>query len=227
MPTRDTGPFGVVVLAAGGSSRMGRAKGLLPFLGRTLVEHAARVALASGASEVVVVIGAEAPAMRARLAGLPVRIVHNDAWAEGMGGSLRAGIAALSTGVASAVVALADQPRMAPAHLRALAAHLETEGVPIVASLYDGVLGAPCAFARGEFPRLLALSGDVGARHLIRSGDAPVATLAFAGANFDVDTPAEYAALIAAAPADAPSEGVGTPDDPRGPPTGALVPSPN
>ena len=209
--------FGVVLLAAGGSSRLGRAKQLLPYLGRTLVEHAARTALASGAAEVVVVVGAESAAVREALRGLRVRIVQNDAWAEGMGGSIARGVAALGEEIDAAVVALGDQPRITPAHLRTLAERVRESGKPIVASSYDGVLGAPCAFDRSEFARLRALSGDVGARHLVRSGEEPVEAVVFAGANLDVDTPEDVRLLVPEAE-DAPSEAHEEPDDARAPP---------
>lgn len=207
-------PFGVVVLAAGGSSRFGRPKQLLPYLGRTLVEHAVRTALASGAAEVVVVVGAEGPEIRKRLQGLRVRIVTNEAWTEGMGGSIARGVAALSDAVDSTVIALADQPRITPDHLRALAEQTQTKA--IVASSYDGILGAPCAFARGQFPRLLALKGEEGARHLIRSGN--VAVIEFAAANIDVDTPNDYQALVPEAEAAAPADPIRDPNATRGPP---------
>lgn len=207
-------PFGVVVLAAGGSSRFGRPKQLLPYLGRTLVEHAVRTALASGAAEVVVVVGAEGPEIRRRLQGLRVRIVTNEAWAEGMGGSIAKGVAALGDGIDSTVIALADQPRITPEHLRALAIRAGTE--PIVASSYDGIVGAPCAFGRSQFSRLLALKGEEGARHLIRSSD--VAVIEFAAANVDVDTPSDYHALVPEAEAAAPSEPIRDPNATRGPP---------
>lgn len=213
-------PFGVVVLAAGGSSRLGRPKQLLPYLGRTLVEHAARTALASGAAEVVVVVGAEASAVRVALRGLRVRIVVNEAWAEGMGGSIARGVAALGDGIEAAAVALGDQPRITPAHLRTLADRTFQTGKPIVASTYGGVMGAPCAFARSEFPRLLTLTGDVGARGLVRSGEEPVETVEFAGANVDVDTPDDVRRLIPALDEEASTETRHEPHAARVPPAG-------
>ena len=214
--------FGVVLLAAGGSSRMGRTKGLLPYLGRTLIAHAARTALASGAAEVVVVLGADADALRRELAGLRVRIVVNAGWTEGMGSSLRLGIGALAPDLDGAVVALGDQPRVTPAHLRALAEGLAD--APVVASSYDGVLGAPCAFARAEFARLLKAEGDAGMRAFVRSGEEPVATIAFAAANADVDTPESYQDLVSSAASEDATEIVGEEGSGRAPPV-ALSPS--
>lgn len=211
--------FAVVVLAAGGSARLGRPKQLLPYLGRTLVEHAVRTALASGASQVVVVVGAEADAVRERLKGLKVKIIHNRDWAEGMGGSIRSGVAALDDSIQSVVVALADQPRITPNHLRTLATCLEEVGVPIAASSYDGVVGAPCAFARSEFPKLLALEGDAGARALIRAAGANIETVRFDGANVDIDTPEDYQAIEPEWDSDPLEEASKDPHEARGPPS--------
>lgn len=210
-------PFGVVVLAAGDSSRLGRPKQLLPYLGQTLVEHAARTALASGAAEVVVVVGAEHEAVRERLRDLPVRVVRNRDWAEGMGSSIRCGVAALGQGVEAAVIALCDQPRVTPHLLRSLAERLFETGCPIVASSYDGVVGAPCAFERARFSELLELRGDVGARALIR-GSERVETVAFSGGNVDVDTPDDYRKLIPDPETGTPRDGVREPRDARAPP---------
>src|SRR4051812_45945036 len=112
---RPSQNFGVVVLAAGGSARLGRPKQLLPYLGQTLVEHAVRTAIASGAAQVVVVVGADAEAVRKTLSGLRLRIVENPEWQSGMASSIRCGISALDPGLSSAVIALADQPRITPA----------------------------------------------------------------------------------------------------------------
>lgn len=206
--------FGVVVLAAGGSGRMGRAKQLLPYLGRTLVEHAVRTALASGANEVVVVVGAEAAQIRERLRGLRVQIVENREWAEGMGGSISLGVGALGDSVERVVVALGDQPRVTPQHLRALG----LAGGAIVASSYDGLLGAPCAFAQSEFPSLLALTGDQGARAILRRDPERVEVVVFEDANVDIDTPEDIRFLVPPVLADEVPEPPLDTNEARGPP---------
>ena len=170
---------------------MGKSKQLLPYLGRTLVEHAALTALASGAAEVVVVIGAEADAVRSALGSLAAKIVFNEVWAKGMGGSIRVGVQALGP-VDSAVICLADQPKITADHIRSLAQRQLETGCEVVASSYDGVLGAPCAFSRALFPKLLSLAGDAGARSLIRESSEVVEVVEFTGGSFDIDTPEDY-----------------------------------
>jgi len=189
--------FAVVLLAAGGSSRFGSPKQLLPYLGRTLIEHAADVAIASGAAEIIVVLGSEAITIQARLQDLPVRIVTNPNWQEGLGSSIRRGIAAVGAETQSVVIALADQPHVTPAHLRALGESAEDPDQPIAASSYGTTLGAPCAFHRSQFPGLQALKGDEGARALLRAGTVAVTAVPFPRATQDIDTPTDYAALVA------------------------------
>src|SRR5665213_1410174 len=87
--------FGCVVLAAGASTLMGTPKQLLEFEGRALVVRAAEAALASPAWPVVVVLGAHAETIRPALARLPVLVVENPAWSEGMASSIRAGVTTL------------------------------------------------------------------------------------------------------------------------------------
>jgi molybdenum cofactor cytidylyltransferase len=195
IPTLEKGArrFAAVVLAAGGSVSRGGTCPLTPYLGRTLVEHAARTALDSGACEVVVVAGEHATEIRRRLRRLPVRVVENREWREGISSSIRAGVAGLTSEPAAAIVCLCDQPKITADHLRALGERaLAGDGArsgptPIVASSYDGILGAPAAFAASMFPDLLALRGRAGARDLIRGAHAQVEAIHFADANEGVD----------------------------------------
>ena len=178
---------GVVILAAGASTRLGRAKQLIPFRGKTLIQWSVDAAIGAGAAEVIVVIGAGGDTVREVLAGSSVRLIDNPDWAEGMGSSIRYGVSALTEGIECVVVALCDQPMMTSAHLRALAdRHFET-GAPIVASTYDGVKGAPSAFGATVFPSLRRLQGDAGARDLIRHATVPVEVVPFLGGHLDVD----------------------------------------
>jgi molybdenum cofactor cytidylyltransferase len=184
-----------VVLAAGGSSRMGRPKQLLPFAGTSLVRHAARVALNAGCDPVCIVIGANADAVRPELDGFPVSLVSNPEWEAGPGTSVRAGVAALAADVDAVVFLLCDQPLVTAEHVRNLAtAHADT-GLPIVASGYSGTAGVPALFARACFAEVLAVASDAGAKRVIACDPARVAVVPFPPAAADVDMPADYEQL--------------------------------
>ena len=109
-----------VVLAAGGSTRLGRPKQLLTRDGETLVHRAARLALESGAARVLVVVGAHADEVRAAVAALPVECLANPAWSSGMASSLRLAAEALASHDGATLLLVCDQPALEVAHLHAL-----------------------------------------------------------------------------------------------------------
>jgi molybdenum cofactor cytidylyltransferase len=186
-----------VILAAGGASRMGRPKQLLDWGGRPLVRVAAEQALASRLDAALAVVGAASAEVTAALAGLPLRIVPCPDYASGQSASLRTGIGALGPEVAAALVLLADQPFVTAAIIDRLIAEWRANAAPIVAPVYRGVRGNPVLFARALFPELLAVTGDRGARQVIASDPARVATVPFEDDRplADIDTPEEYERL--------------------------------
>jgi molybdenum cofactor cytidylyltransferase len=195
---RETFRFGVMILAAGASTRMGAPKQLLELAGRPLVVHAAEAALASSAWPVVVVLGAHAEKIRPALARLPVLVAENPAWAEGMAASIRAGMTTLrqfSQQLDAALVALCDQPAFSAEVIAQLIATQRTTGRSIVAARYGGHAGAPALFLREHFPALAALTGEEGARALLNGDPGGVATVDLPGLALDLDTPADYASL--------------------------------
>jgi len=194
------GRYGVVLLAAGGSTRMGSPKQLLDYHGKPLLRHAAEVALASDPSRVIVVLGSRAAELRPALAGLPVRIVENPDWEGGMGTSIRAGIeAAEKEALDGVTLGLGDQPLVTAEILdRLVRTHLES-GRPIVASEYAGTVGVPVFFAREYFPHLRALKPAQGCKGVILAHTGNAVRLACPEAEVDVDTPADYERLEAQA----------------------------
>jgi len=195
MPPANPG-IGIVLLAAGGSSRMGTPKQLLPLGGKTLVRRAAETALATEADPVVVVTGAEAERVREELAGLNVWIVENQDWREGMGTSIREGVAALAqTEVEAALITLCDQPLISSADLSKLISVSRSHGGTIVAP-YDEVLGAPVLFPRQWFALLQSLRGDQGPRHLLMSNASVVRWVSLDAAAVDIDTREAYAQIL-------------------------------
>jgi molybdenum cofactor cytidylyltransferase len=182
-----------VVLAAGLARRMGQAKLLLPVGGRPIVRHAVDGVRAAGLDPVLVVTGPAPAPIETALAGLGVRIVINPAPEAGQAGSVRAGIAALPGTVDAVLIALGDQPALAPTIVPALLAAHRASGRPIVAPRYLDGPGNPVLFDRAIFPELLALQGDQGARPIIDRDPTRVEWVALdMPMPEDVDTPADY-----------------------------------
>jgi CTP:molybdopterin cytidylyltransferase MocA len=179
-----------VLLAAGGSRRLGRPKQLLTWDGETLVRRAARAALAAGVDELIVVVGAERAAVAAALAGLALRLVENESWPEGIGGSIAAGVRAASG--AAVLLLLADQPGVDAPLLTELIAGMRA-GHERVACGYAGVVGVPALFsAPSDLAALRELSGDRGARELLRRVDRPVLSIPAERARHDIDDEADW-----------------------------------
>jgi molybdenum cofactor cytidylyltransferase len=196
MPEADPRAFrlGAIVLAAGGSSRMGGTKQLLRIGGVSLVARAAEAALASGAAPVAVVLGADSEKVGLELAGLPILAVLNPEWATGIASSIRSGLAALlgaQPALDAVAVAPCDQPALSGEIIARLAGVHRSTG-RISAARYGGRNGAPAVFGREHFGALSQLSGDEGARRLLNSDSAAVATLDYPSLGADLDTPADY-----------------------------------
>jgi molybdenum cofactor cytidylyltransferase len=180
----------ILVLAAGGSARMGSAKQLLPLGGQSLLRRAATVAVATGCRPAAVVLGRDADAMRAELAGLDVTLVDNPDWKLGMGTSIRAGMAAvLSPDIAGVVVTLCDQPHVDAAAVATLLDAFHRTG-RTVAARYAGTVGVPAVFGRSMFDALLSLDPAAGAKRLLMGPD--VVPVDLPAAAVDVDTPEDY-----------------------------------
>ena len=138
--------------------------------------------------------------VEAALAGLPVRLVHNPDFADGLGGSVKAGIAAVPASVDGAVICLGDMPQVDAALIdRLIAAFAPERGALAAVPTIDGKRGNPVLWSRRFFPELMAIEGDVGARNLIaRYGEAVIEVpVSGKGAFTDVDTQETLAGLRA------------------------------
>jgi molybdenum cofactor cytidylyltransferase len=183
-----------VVLAAGTSQRLGRPKQLLVHGGRTLLRRAVDAALAGGCRPVLVVLGAGADALRPEVAATGAEVVLHERWARGLGSSVGAGVraAARACPAVGAVVLLAsDQPRLAPAVVRALRERWEAGDARIVACRYGGTVGVPALFDRALFGELLALDGPLGAKPVLQAHAGELVALDWPEGAIDVDTPAD------------------------------------
>jgi molybdenum cofactor cytidylyltransferase len=193
-----TNNIGVIILAAGASSRFGSPKQLLNYAGKTLLQHTVQVAIDSVARPVILVLGANEELIKTTIQNTGVDKVINKEWKEGMASSVRCGIKQLlqidplTTG---AVIMLCDQPYVNAALVNDLVAAHEKNTKRIVASSYSGTLGAPTFFHKNIFPELLQLKGDVGAKAIIRQHVNDVDVVVFPKGNVDIDTVSDYSGL--------------------------------
>lgn len=194
---------GLILLAAGESSRMGSAKQLLDYRGKPLVRHGAETALASGCHPVIVVLGARASEIEPALNGLAVETVLNSRWREGMGTSIQAGLGKLGERSLGAILALADQPLVTAEILRGLLGEHRSTGRAIVAASYSGTVGVPVFFARSQFGNLLALRPAEGCKRVILEHRDQAAAVDCPEAAADVDTLDDYRRLIQQLPTSA------------------------
>jgi molybdenum cofactor cytidylyltransferase len=190
-----------IVLAAGRSSRMGGPNKLLAEIaGRPLVRIVVDEVLASHARPVIVVTGHQRERVETALAGLPITFVHNPQFADGLGTSLRTGIAALPAAADGAIVCLGDMPQVDAALIdRLIGAFDPDKAALVVVPTIDGKRGNPVVWSRRFFPDLMAVEGDVGARYLINRYTEAVVEVPLTGtaALTDVDTPEALQAVKA------------------------------
>lgn len=177
--------FGAIILAAGASTRLGYPKQTILFQGETLLDRAIRITRSAGARESVVVLGAHASEIRKACQLADCSVVENEQWMNGMGTSIRRGIASLH-GMEGTLILTCDMPAVTTAHLRALAA----TGM-VAASRYGNKTGVPAFFPQMSFASLSQLEDSQGASRLLWG--ATIVPLP--GGEFDVDTPSDVDAL--------------------------------
>ncbi|PDT02539.1 molybdopterin-guanine dinucleotide biosynthesis protein MobA [Rhizobium chutanense] len=190
----------IVILAAGKASRMGKGgkhKLLAEFDGVPLVRRCALTALGSDAACVIVVTGHRRPEIEAALGGLPLALVDNPDYADGMASSLIAGLSSKGAdGTDGILVMLADMPGISIAHLNALiSAFRSAGGKAVVRAVSCGEPGNPVVLPRSLDHAILRLEGDVGARGIIATSGLPVLDVDVGdAAHLDVDTPDDISA---------------------------------
>ena len=191
--------IGLIILAAGASTRMGCPKQLLKYHDQSLIHHTVNIAAASVCQPIVVVLGAYAERIKPEIKSFPVIIALNRDWSNGMSTSIRVGIETLlilSPQLEAIVLMLCDQPLVTTPLINQLVATYQRTKQPIVASQYGEVVGIPALFESQFFPYLLNLQGDRGARQVIKQSLPMVVRVPFPAGAFDIDTPTDYARLI-------------------------------
>ncbi|MBS1102157.1 nucleotidyltransferase family protein [Gluconobacter sp. Dm-62] len=190
-------PHSALLLAAGGSTRLGRPKQLLTINGEPLVRHVAQLLLATKPERLVIVTGGASTEICHALAGLDVILVQNKDWKTGMASSLRCGHRALGQNAMPLLIAGTDQPCLTLSHLRA---QLEQEDSnrDIVTAYGEEGRGIPVLLTLATQLRLDGLRGDTGLRQLWKSAETAPAFVQAPELGFDIDTPEELATAVRA-----------------------------
>ncbi len=155
---------GGVILAAGGSKRLGRPKQGLTWQGKPFVTHIALQALAAGLAPLKVVLGADQALVRDAIGELPVDLIENQDWEEGQSTSMKAGLKALPANCDGVVFLLGDQPQVTAVLIRKLVERRAQKRSPIIAPRVGHRRGNPVLFGQETFKALLEVEGDQGGR---------------------------------------------------------------
>lgn len=189
---------GVIILAAGASSRLGHPKQLVEFKGKTLLQHIIDIANSFDFDTQVLVLGANADEIIAKTNLKNFEVVINENWEEGMSTSIGNGLSAslkFDNKLEQVLILLADQPFVSWENIDQLIKLQLEKDVQATFSEYADDVGVPAIFSREVFPQLKALKGDQGAKKLIYDEKFEFRTLKFEKGNFDVDTAADVELL--------------------------------
>ncbi|MEU7775530.1 nucleotidyltransferase family protein [Micromonospora taraxaci] len=183
-----------LVLAAGASTRLGEAKQLLPYRGRTLLDATLDLARSCGFDQLLVTLGGAAAAIRDQVDLTGCQIVENPAFSTGCGSSVSTAARAVHPRADALVLLLGDQPGVRVADVRRVAAAT----TPLAVCRYANGLGHPFRFDQKVLPELYDLHGDKAVWKLLHSGRHPVTEVPADGpVPVDVDTRADYERLLA------------------------------
>jgi molybdenum cofactor cytidylyltransferase len=189
---------GLIILAAGASTRLGRPKQNVVFKGKTLLRHAVDAGIESTCEPVIVVLGASSNLIGPPLTGLPVHLVENENWPDGMASSIHTGmhvLKRLSPEADNVIIMLCDQPFADAALLDQLVEQKANIDKNIVACAYNGTVGPPALFDSIYFDALLLLKGHEGAKKLLLKHADDVLAIPFPLGAIDVDTVADMKRL--------------------------------
>jgi molybdenum cofactor cytidylyltransferase len=190
--------IGVVILAAGASTRLGKPKQLLKFKCKSLLQNSIDAAVHSDADSTIIVLGANAEQISNEIDRSGITILVNKEWEEGMASSVRNGLNELlfiSPATDAVIFVVCDQPHVSSDLINDLINTQKQTGKPIVTCNYGETIGPPALFYKSLFDELMKLKGDAGARKIIQHHSDQVATVLFEKGKIDIDTEADYNAL--------------------------------
>ena len=194
----DDKQYGIVILAAGKSLRLGKPKQLLSFEGESLIRRIAGIAL-QVSKQVIVVTGAENQKVEEELQQLPVIIAYNENFNEGIASSIRTGVQMVLKKfreVEGVIFLVCDQPYISASLLKHFITEYEKSNKIVAACIYNDSIGTPVLFDKQYFPSLLQLKGDSGAKKIIHENLENVITINFLGGAIDIDTHEDYRLVL-------------------------------
>ncbi len=174
--------YGIILLAAGQSARLGKPKQLLNYKGKTLLEHSLQVAIETELQPIVTVLGSSADLLKKSIEQFSTKVVINEQWSEGMASSIRCGMEELikiTPTIAGVIIMVCDQPYVTAKLLTDLIEKYKYSLKPIIASSYKNNIGTPALFDKTIFALLLSLKGDSGAKKIMKSNPDWVETVSF------------------------------------------------
>jgi len=190
---------GIIILAAGNSSRLGQPKQLLAYQGKTLLEIVTDAARQSSANPIIVVLGSHAEDILKEVNLAGIHHIVNDSWEKGMSSSIALGLIEalkLQPALENVIITVSDQAFLNPEILEALITKQKTSGKNIVACSYGQTTGSPALFNKKYFGQLMALNGDKGAKTILEQYPEDTETITFELGHIDIDTEKDYYNLI-------------------------------
>ena len=188
---------GIIILAAGNSSRMGEPKQLMMYKNKTFLQHIIGEAKNAGLEPVICVTGYRSEFITTSITGMGISIVDNKNWREGMGTGIAAGIKQLLiSDVDSVILAVSDQPHVSSDLFETMQKQRDQSGKGIAACAYAGTLGTPVLFGKKYFDQLKSLSGNQGAKNIVKLNMPDVFSVEFEKGKIDIDTKEDYENLI-------------------------------
>ncbi len=192
--------YGIIILAAGSSSRLGQPKQLLKYNNTTLINHVVTACQGVPNAITVVVTGAVHEEVKAAITATDIKVRYNPDWQQGMSTSIKCGLQELLNAepdIKACILAVCDQPYISTSMFNALISAYENSNGEIIASSYSGTAGTPALFGNRFFTDLFALAGQEGAKKIIGKNETNVSFLPFHNGAIDIDTIADYVTLIA------------------------------
>jgi molybdenum cofactor cytidylyltransferase len=188
---------GIIILAAGSSTRMGELKQLMMYKNKTFLQHIIGEAKNANLEPVICVTGYESDLITKSISVMDVDIVYNENWSDGMGTGIAAGIKRILLSDADSVIlAVSDQPHVSSELFRNMEKLKDESGKRIVACSYAQTLGTPVLFGKHYFNDLKLLTGNEGAKKIVKLNMPDVCTIEFEKGSIDIDTKQDYEKLI-------------------------------